>query len=207
MSGFCWRHHYPKREVFGKILDGALGDVHAMYSTYNGGEVWKKKREDGWSDLEAQLRNWNAHLWLSGDSIVEQAVHCIDMMQWAMGDQLPLHAEGSGGRQVYDDPDKYGNIYDHFACVYEWENGAKGYHFSRQQNGTVGSYEVELFGTKGTAPQKIVIQLLLAMILGDIAEKIMTCIKQSMMNYLPLFGQVNPLMTEKKLHTAQWLQY
>ena len=113
------------KEIFGRILDGALGDVHAMYSTYNGGEVWKKKREDGWSDLEAQFRNWNAHLWLSGDSIVEQAVHCIDMMQWAMGDQLPLHAEGSGGRQVYDDPDKYGNIYDHFACVYEWENGAK----------------------------------------------------------------------------------
>ena len=34
-----------------------------------------------------------------------------------MGEQLPVHAEGSGGRQVYDDPDKYGNIYDHFACV------------------------------------------------------------------------------------------
>jgi predicted dehydrogenase len=99
MSGFCWRHHKPKQEVFGRILDGGLGDVHAMYSTYNGGEVWKKTREEGWSDLEAQLRNWNAHLWLSGDSIVEQAVHCIDMMQWAMGDQLPLHAEGSGGRQ------------------------------------------------------------------------------------------------------------
>ena len=65
--------------------------------------------------LGGTIGNWNAHLWLSGDSIVEQAVHCIDMMQWAMGDQLPLHAEGSGGRQVYDDPDKYGNIYDHFA--------------------------------------------------------------------------------------------
>jgi len=34
------------------------------------------------------------------------------------------------------------------------ENGAKGYHFSRQQNGTVGSYEVELFGTKGTCSAK-----------------------------------------------------
>jgi predicted dehydrogenase len=56
--------------------------------------------------------------------------------------------------KVYDDPDKYGNIYDHFACVFEWENGAKGYHFSRQQNGTVGSYEVELFGTKGTCSAK-----------------------------------------------------
>ena len=154
MSGFCWRHHFPKREIFGRILDGAIGDVNAMYSTYNGGEVWKKAREDEWSDLEAQMRNWNAHLWLSGDSIVEQAVHCIDMMQWAMGDELPTHAEGSGGRQVYDDMDKYGNIYDHFAIAYQWENGTRGYHFSRQQNGTAGSYEVELYGNKGFCSAK-----------------------------------------------------
>ena len=154
MSGFCWRHHNPKKEVFGRILSGSLGDVNAMYSTYNGGEIWKKKREDGWNDLEAQTRNWNAHLWLSGDSIVEQAVHCIDMMQWAMGENLPSHAEGSGGRQVYDDMDKYGNIYDHFAIAYQWENGTRGYHFSRQQNGTSGSYELELFGTKGFCSAK-----------------------------------------------------
>jgi len=154
MSGFCWRHHIPKQEVFGRILDGAIGDLHAMYSTYNGGEVWKKAREDGWGDLEAQARNWNAHLWLSGDSIVEQAVHCIDMMQWAMGEELPTHAEGSGGRQVYDDMDKYGNIYDHFAIAYQWENGTRGYHFSRQQNGTAGSYEVELYGEKGFCSAK-----------------------------------------------------
>jgi predicted dehydrogenase len=157
MSGFCWRHHYPKREVFGRILDGAVGDVNAMYSTYNGGEIWKKPREEGWSDLEAQMRNWNAHLWLSGDSIVEQAIHCIDMMQWAMGDKAPSHAEASGGRQVYDDMDKYGNIFDHFAVVYQWENesgGTRGYHYSRQQNGTVGGYEVEVYGTKGYSSAK-----------------------------------------------------
>jgi predicted dehydrogenase len=154
MSGFCWRHHFPKREIFGRILDGAIGDVNAMYSTYNSGEVWKKKREEEWGDLEAQMRNWNAHLWLSGDSIVEQAVHCIDMMQWAMGDELPTHAEGSGGRQVYDDMDKYGNIYDHFAIAYQWGNGTRGYHFSRQQNGTAGSYEVELYGNKGFCSAK-----------------------------------------------------
>ena len=154
MSGFCWRHHNPKKEVFGRILDGSLGNLNAMYSTYNGGEVWKKKREDGWNDLEAQTRNWNAHLWLSGDSIVEQAVHCIDMMQWAMGEALPTHAEGSGGRQVYNDMDKYGNIYDHFAISYQWENGTRGYHFSRQQNGTAGSYELELYGSKGFCSAK-----------------------------------------------------
>ena len=154
MSGFCWRHHHPKQEVFKRILDGGVGDLSSMYSTYNGGEIWKKKRENGWSDLEAQIRNWNAHLWLSGDSIVEQAVHCIDMMQWAMGDIAPTSAEGSGGRQVYNDPDKYGNIYDHFACVYQWETGARGYHFSRQQNGAVASYEVEVIGSKGSCSAK-----------------------------------------------------
>ena len=154
MSGFCWRHHKPKQEIFSRILDGGIGEVNAMYSTYNGGEVWKKSRQEGWGDLEAQMQNWNAHLWLSGDSIVEQAVHCIDMMQWAMGEELPTHAEGSGGRQVYDDMDKYGNIYDHFAVAYQWENGARGYHFSRQQNGTAGSYEVELYGQKGFCSAK-----------------------------------------------------
>ena len=76
------------------------------------------------------------------------------MMQWAKGEQPPIHAEGSGGRQVYDDMDKYGNVYDHFAVAYKWEDGSRGYHFSRQQNGTFGSYELELYGSKGTCSAK-----------------------------------------------------
>ena len=156
MSGFCWRYNYPKRAVFSRVLDGAVGDINAMYSTYNAGEVGGKRGRTGTqSDLEIQLRNWPKHLWLAGDSIVEQAVHSIDMMQWAMGEELPLEAEGSGGRQVYpDDPDRYGNIFDHFAVVYKWANGGRGYHFSRQQNGTQGSYELEIFGTKGFCSAK-----------------------------------------------------
>ena len=156
MSGFCWRYNYPKREVFSRVLDGAVGDINAMYSTYNAGEVGGSRgRAVTMSDLEIQMRNWFKHLWLAGDSIVEQAVHSIDMMQWAMGEELPIEAEGSGGRQVYpDDPDRYGNIYDHFAIVYKWANGARGYHFSRQQNGTQGSYELEIFGKKGFCSAK-----------------------------------------------------
>jgi hypothetical protein len=75
-------------------------------------------------------------------------------MQWAMGESLPTHAEGTGGRQVYNDMDKYGNIYDHFAVSYQWDNGTRGYHFSRQQNGAAGSYELELFGKKGFCSAK-----------------------------------------------------
>ena len=62
--------------------------------------------------------------------------------------------KAQGGRQVYEDMDKYGNIYDHFAIAYQWESGTRGYHFSRQQNGTAGSYEVELYGQKGFCSAK-----------------------------------------------------
>ncbi|MAH12714.1 MAG: oxidoreductase [Verrucomicrobia bacterium] len=155
MSGFCWRYHYPKRAVFNKILEGAIGDIRTVYTTYNTGPVWKKKRQEGWSDWEAQLRNWTGYTWLSGDSIVEQAVHSLDMAMWAMGEKTPVKAVGTGGRQTYDDSfDTFGNIYDHFGVTFEFEDESKLFHFSRQQRGTAGSYECEVHGSKGIASGK-----------------------------------------------------
>ena len=69
--------------------------------------------------MEYQMRNWYYYCWLSGDHIVEQAVHGIDTMAWVMGDKLPLRCWGVGGRQSRTDP-KYGNIWDHFSVVYEY---------------------------------------------------------------------------------------
>lgn len=150
VSGFCWRFHEPKRAVFGKINEGAIGEVMSIYNTYNTGGAWSFPRQEGWSDLQFQLRNWMYYTWLAGDHIVEQAVHSIDMMSWAMGDVLPVSAVGTGGRQVRVDP-LYGHIFDHFAITYDYPNGAKGFHFSRQQENCERSYLVETFGTKGRA--------------------------------------------------------
>ncbi|MBB3836976.1 putative dehydrogenase [Runella defluvii] len=150
VSGFCWRFHEPKRAVFGKINEGAIGEVMSIYNTYNTGGAWSFPRQEGWNDLQFQLRNWMYYTWLAGDHIVEQAVHSIDMMSWAMGDVLPVSAVGTGGRQVRVDP-LYGHIYDHFAITYDYPNGAKGFHFSRQQENCERSYLVETFGTKGRA--------------------------------------------------------
>jgi myo-inositol 2-dehydrogenase/D-chiro-inositol 1-dehydrogenase len=149
MSGFCWRFDYPKRATFGKVLDGAVGEVFSIYNTYNTGALWSKKREADWNAMTFKLRNWPYYTWLSGDHIVEQAVHSIDLMSWAMGDALPVRASGTGGRQSRIDPERFGNVFDHFAIVYEYENGAKGYHFSRQQEGCSKSYGIEIQGTKG----------------------------------------------------------
>jgi myo-inositol 2-dehydrogenase/D-chiro-inositol 1-dehydrogenase len=150
LSGFCWRFHAPKRATFEKIQDGAIGDVISVYNTYNTGTVWSFPRKPEWTDAEYVFRNWYYYTWLSGDHLVEQAIHSIDMMSWAFGDKLPISAAGTGGRQVRTEP-IYGNIYDHFAITYEYEDGAKGFHFSRQQVNCEGSYLCEALGTKGRA--------------------------------------------------------
>jgi len=150
VSGFCWRFHEPKRAVFGKINEGAIGEVMSVYNTYYTGGAWSFPRQAGWTDMEFQLRNWMYYTWLAGDHIVEQAVHSLDMMSWAMGDVLPVSAVGTGGRQVRVEP-IFGHIFDHFAITYDYPNGAKGFHFSRQQENCERSYLAEAFGTKGRA--------------------------------------------------------
>ena len=70
------------------------------------------------------------------------------MMSWALGDVKPVSATGTGGRQSRVQPE-YGNIFDHFAIVYEYENGVKGFHFSRQQKDCSNSYAVDVMGSKG----------------------------------------------------------
>lgn len=146
-SGFCWRSHYPKRATFRKVLDGAVGDIQSIYSTYNTSPVKDQiARKPDWTPMETQVRNWYQFTWLSGDHIVEQAVHSLDMMSWAMGDVPPARITGHGGRQVRT---YLGNIYDHFGIVYEYENGAKGFHFCRQIPGCSNDYAVSIAGTKG----------------------------------------------------------
>jgi len=148
MSGFCWRYHLPKRETFARIQDGALGDIHTIYNTYNTGTLWSKERQADWSEAEYQLRNWLYYNWLSGDHITEQAVHSLDMMVWALGDEMPVSCVGTGGRQVRTDP-KFGHVYDHFAIAYDFDGGKRGFHFSRQQFNCANSYAVEMAGTQG----------------------------------------------------------
>jgi predicted dehydrogenase len=150
VSGFCWRYNTSKREVFQRIHDGAIGDIQAVYSTYNTGALWSVPWEDGWTLMTKQMRNWLYYNWLSGDHIVEQAIHSIDMGSWAMNDMQPKSVTATGGRQVRTE-EIYGNIYDHFAIEYEYENGAKSFHFSRQQKNCSRAYHVEVWGTKGKA--------------------------------------------------------
>ena len=112
-SGFCWRSKYAERETQKRIRDGQIGEVRSTYGTYLANTPWVHPRQPGWTDLEYQLRNWMYFTWLSGDHIVEQAVHTVDKMCWTFDDVDPVSATAVGGRQQRVE-DQYGHIYDHF---------------------------------------------------------------------------------------------
>ncbi len=148
MSGFCWRYSIPQRETYSRILDGAIGDVVSMHTTYNTGILGKKPRQNHWSDMEWQMRNWQHFTWLSGDHIAEQACHAIDWINWAMNGEMPVKATALGGRQVRKGPES-GNVYDHFSVTYEYEDGRRCFHSCRQIPNCSYDNTAHITGTKG----------------------------------------------------------
>ena len=150
VSGLCWRYHHGKRAVFEQIKSGAIGKIVSMQCSYMTGGVWDPRRtpDQCKSQMEYQLRNWYYYTWLSGDFNVEQHIHSLDKMMWAMDDEPPVSISGSGGRQVRTDA-RYGNIYDHFNVVYEWANGVKAFARCRHWNNCETEVEDYIVGTKG----------------------------------------------------------
>jgi predicted dehydrogenase len=148
VSGLCWRYHNGMRETFRRIHDGALGDIVALECVYNTHTPWVRRRQPGWSDMEWQVRNWPFFTWLSGDFNVEQHVHSLDKMAWAMRDQYPVRAWGLGGRQQRTGPE-FGHIYDHMAVAYEFANGVKCFSYCRQQEGCAVEVKDYVMGTQG----------------------------------------------------------
>lgn len=147
VAGTQRRHQTGYLEIMKRIHDGAIGDVVAARCYWNQGGLWMKPRQAEWTDTEWQVRNWLYFTWLSGDHIVEQHVHNLDVVNWAMKGH-PVRAVGMGGRQVRTDP-AYGHIFDHFAIDYEYENGVHLMSMCRQIEGCEKSVSEALIGAKG----------------------------------------------------------
>lgn len=142
------RRHDPRYvETIRRIHDGAIGEVITGQVYWNQGGLWSHPRKPEWSDTEYQLRNWLYYAWASGDHIVEQHVHNIDVANWVMGGH-PVRATAMGGRQVRTDP-LYGHCYDHFAVEFEYADGRRVLSFCRQQDGTSSRVGEAFQGTRG----------------------------------------------------------
>ena len=97
--------------------------------------------------MEYQIRNWNHFRWLSGDHVVEQHVHNLDVMNWVIGAPPIRAVSGLGGRQVRTGAN-HGNIYDHFAVEYEYPGGVTVFSQCRQINNCKTIIGEEIHGTR-----------------------------------------------------------
>ncbi len=156
VAGTQRRHQEHYLEVMKRIHRGDIGEIVAGQCYWNTGALWEERvrrnlarsKEEGWSDMELQNRNWYFYTWLCGDHIIEQHVHNLDALNWAIGSH-PVQCMGIGGRQVRTAPE-YGNIFDHFAIEYEYPNGARVMSTCRQTTGCSKRVSERVVGTKGS---------------------------------------------------------
>jgi myo-inositol 2-dehydrogenase / D-chiro-inositol 1-dehydrogenase len=149
VAGTQRRHQKSYQEAIQRIHGGAIGEIVGARCYWNQGSLWHKPRQPEWSDMEWQLRNWLYFTWLSGDHIVEQHVHNLDVVNWATQSH-PVRAVGMGGRQVRTGPE-FGHIFDHFAIDYEYPSGLHLMSMSRQIQGCENKVAEGLVGSKGSA--------------------------------------------------------
>jgi predicted dehydrogenase len=149
VAGTQRRHDFGYRETIKRIHEGAIGRIVAGYCYWNQGGLWAVPKQEGWSDTEWQIRNWLYFTWLSGDHIVEQHIHNIDVINWVLGTH-PVRALAMGGRQVRTDP-LYGHIYDHFAVEFEYPGGIRVLSMCRQIDNCANRVGEWVVGTEGVA--------------------------------------------------------
>jgi predicted dehydrogenase len=147
VAGTQRQHQEHYLEIMKRIHRGDIGEIVGGQCYWNMGELWVKRRQLDWSDMEWQCRNWLYFTWLSGDHIVEQHLHNLDVINWAIGAH-PVQCMGMGGRQVRIGSE-YGNIFDHFAVEYEYPNGVRVLSMCRQTAGCNEQVSERVVGTKG----------------------------------------------------------
>jgi predicted dehydrogenase len=148
VAGTQRRHETSYLEALARLKGGAIGRITSASCYWNQGGLWMHERRPEWSDMEWQLRNWLYFTWLSGDHIVEQHVHNLDVVNWAIGAH-PIRCTGMGGRQVRTSP-AYGHIFDHFAIEYEYPEGVSVTSMCRQIDGCASRVAEVFRGTSGT---------------------------------------------------------
>ncbi len=147
VTGTQYRRQKNYMEAMRRIHAGQIGDVVSATTRYCTSGIWNRPRKPGMSDAEYQLYNWMHFIWLSGDQIVEQAVHNIDVMNWLM-EGPPISAYGSGGRFTRPTGSQ---MWDNVSIDYEYPGDRILSFQCRQIPHTKGENGSVIYGTKGTA--------------------------------------------------------
>jgi predicted dehydrogenase len=144
VTGTQRRHQRAYVESYKQIMNGAIGEIRGGNVYWNQGQLWFRNKDQKWSDVEWMIRDWVNWTWLSGDHIVEQHVHNIDVFTWFSG-LKPISATAFGSRQRRVTGDQY----DNFSVDFEFENGVHLHSMCRQIDGCANKVDEIVSGTRG----------------------------------------------------------
>jgi predicted dehydrogenase len=139
------------QEAVARMRRGDIGKIAMAQVYYYANRPWEDRSTP---DMEPGLKrmvNWLSDRVLSGDIIVEQNVHVLDMANWYLGAH-PLKATGAGGRTSWagTKSDK-GDAWDHFAVTFWYPDDVHASFSSHQLTGRYSDLCVRCFGLKGCA--------------------------------------------------------
>ena len=97
VTGTQRRHQHKYINVYKELSNNTIGKLTTAEVYWNGGQLWYRNSKPEWSEMEWMIRDWVNWCWLSGDHIVEQHVHNIDVANWFFG-KHPIKALGFGSR-------------------------------------------------------------------------------------------------------------
>jgi predicted dehydrogenase len=145
--GFQCRNAPPIAAAAEKIKAGALGKMAVVMGNYIAPASTEKTRPGAGPD-EYRLRNWLWDRALSGDILVEQNIHIVDLCNWLLGAH-PLKATATGGRSVLT---HYGDCWDNYQVDFTYP-GDVHFSFTSTQFGSDGVFDagLRLFGAGGSA--------------------------------------------------------
>ncbi|MFZ2341305.1 MAG: Gfo/Idh/MocA family oxidoreductase [Bacteroidales bacterium] len=144
-TGTQRRHQRDYVANWQQVQQGLIGDLTGGNVWWNGGKLWHRDNDPSWSEMEWMIRDWVNWTWLSGDHIVEQHVHNLDVAHWFFG-AYPVKAVGMGSRLRRVTGDQY----DNFSIDYVMENGVHLHSMCRQINGCANNVSERLQGTRGS---------------------------------------------------------
>ena len=107
VTGTQRRHQRDYIATYEKIANGAIGKIVAAKAFWNQEHVWFRRRQEGWSDMEYMLRNWNNFIWLCGDHILDTHIHNIEL-RTGQGAQIVRSAGGFA--QLMAKEDRYAQV-------------------------------------------------------------------------------------------------
>jgi myo-inositol 2-dehydrogenase/D-chiro-inositol 1-dehydrogenase len=143
-TGTQRRHQRDYLETYKLIYEGEIGDIVSANCYWNQSQLWYREPQKNWTEMEAMIRDWVNWKWLSGDHIVEQHVHNIDVINWFTG-MHPVSAVGFGSRERRVTGDQY----DFFSIDFVYESGMHVHSMCRQINGCESNVSEFIMGTKG----------------------------------------------------------